>query len=394
LSAVASSEELEEHILPHACAIVAALSIGNITSCESFVTNDIGEDEDPADNELARAHKLLREAQQKEAPRWAKMRDDVDALLWIMGGYSWASQMGENDAEEFCVQNRVNSRQIAEAHSLMQQLGQLLKKRLKLEDLGIELELPLLPKPPSAEQAQRLRECILDGLIDRVAVAAPDKGHTAFLCADLGQETPAFVHNSSNVHRYRPRPSLMAFNEIISTTRPFMRDCVVVDPMSLSRRAARGNVPCFKIGEFLPTPAPRYLPDQDRVMAFASPQYTPLRHQLPTIELEVPADNIFRYKVFAQALLDGHVLQQVPPRDVRLVAKSASLLQAASNPRVLGLVGPLWTARIGSRAELLHHWKQDDRFLLNGYLKWLPASAHDDVRIMWPPIGGGGCKAK
>merc|ERR1711976_793480 len=109
-------------------------------------------------NELVRSRY---EAAKKAAPRWAKLRDDADALLWIMGGYAWAAAAGEGEAEEFCRENRVNPRQISEAHSLMQQLGDILKRRLSLQAIGIDLELPLQPRPPSAAPAQKLRECVM-----------------------------------------------------------------------------------------------------------------------------------------------------------------------------------------------------------------------------------------
>lgn len=389
LAAVAATEELEEHIIPHACALVAALSIGNLTSWGWMRDEEEDQEGGSAESELARAQRQVNrfavEQQKKEAPRWTKLRDDAEGLLWIMGGYAWAVSSSDEEAERFCHKNKVNPRQVSEAHSLMQQLGDLLRKRLSLNTIGVDLEVPMRPKPMNASQSLKLRECLVEGLIDRVAVMKPELGRYAYVCADLGQDSPVFFHNSSNVYRYRPQPMMIVFNEIISTTKSFMRDCIAVDPMMLSRRAVDGTSNLLKLGEFLPVPAPRYLTDQDSVLAFAQPSYAALGHSLPTVEIEVPADNIFRYKVFAKALLDGEVLEGVPPRDARLLARPAVVLQAASNPRVLGVVGPLWEARIGSREELGRRWAADHRFLLEGYLRWLPASMHEDARLSWPP---------
>jgi len=346
------------------------------------------------ENELVRAEReakrRLREAQSREAPRWTQLKDDADGLLWLMGGYAWAASVSEERAESFCRECRANSRQLAEAHSLMQQLGSLLQRRLSLGAAGIELEMPLRPKPPTPAQAQKLRSCVVEGLIDRVAVCCPDKGRNAFVCADMGPDKPVFIHCSSNTSRHRPLPSVLVFNEIISSSRPFMRDCISVDPLLLSRRAPAGDCPLLQMGEFLAVPAPRYLRDQDSVLAFASPSYAPLMHTLPTIEVDVPAASIFRYKVFAKALLDGEVIPGVPPPRTQLLARPAMVLHAPNNPRVMGIVGPLWENRIGSRTELLQRWSQDRRFLIEGYLKWLPAATHDDVRMSWPPIGAAG----
>merc|ERR1712048_383757 len=91
-------------------------------------------------------------------------------------------------------------------------------------------------------------------------------------------------------------------------------------------------------------------------------------------------DQIFRYKVFARALLDGEVIEGFPGKcQGQLLARPPLVLQAPNNPRVLGIVSPLWQNRVGSRAELLRKWQNDHRFLLEGYLKWLPTALHDDT---------------
>lgn len=267
----------------------------------------------------------------------------------------------------------------------MQQLATLLQRRLSLDDVGLRLDLPLRPKPPGLKQAQRLRECLIEGLVDRVAVACPTLGRNAYLCADLGRETPVFIHNSSNVFRFRPRPTVLAFNEIISSSRPFMRDCIGVDPLLLARRAAIRECPVLRRGEFLPVPAPRYLREQDQVLSFATPRYQPLDYTLPTVEVAIPADSIFRYKVFAKAFLEGEVIIGIPHDASQLLTRPALVLHAPTNPRVSGILGPLWDHKVGARAELFRRWDEDPFFLLEGYLKWLPASMHPKVRESWPP---------
>eukprot|EP00927_Polykrikos_kofoidii_P034413 TRINITY_DN29210_c0_g1_i1.p1 TRINITY_DN29210_c0_g1~~TRINITY_DN29210_c0_g1_i1.p1 ORF type:complete len:1369 (-),score=352.93 TRINITY_DN29210_c0_g1_i1:131-4192(-) len=400
LAAISASEHLESHIVGHACAIVAALSVGNLTCWESYAADS---EEQPAaaagqEHEMARekreAEQRLKEARNKEAPRWSTLRDDCDGLLWIMGGYAWALDAGEDAADDFCKSNRINPRNVSEAYSLMQQLGTLLHKRLSLDSIGVELELPLMPTPMDKIQAMKLRECVFEGLVDHVAVLNRELGKNAYVCADLGPATPVYVHCASNSYRHRPMPSVMVFNEIISSTscKPFMRDCAGVDPLALSRRAAEGTCPLLRLGQFLPAPAPRYVKDQDQVMAFVSPSYKQLDFVLPTVEIKVPKDEMLRYKVFARALLEGEVLDGFPPRNVNLLARPSMALQMASNPRVLSFVNPLWEKRVGSRAELIKCWGEDPRFLLEGYLKWVPPGRHDDVRIKWPPMGAPGSR--
>lgn len=398
ISAVIACEDSSSHVIGHACALVAAFSVGNLVSLDNSGGLDPDIDEagpEEGENELLRAQreaaKRLREAQGKEAPRWTKLRDDADGLLWLMGGYAWAVSCSEAQAEQFCRENRANSRQMSEAHSLMQQLGNLLQKRLSLETAGVGLDLPLRPSPPTPAQAQELRSCIVDGLIDHIAVAKPELGRNVYICKDMGPDTQVFIHSASNAYRHRPRPAVMAFNEIIvGGIKPYMRECVALDPMVLSKRAAIGDCSLLQLGEFLAVPAPRYLKDKDSVLGFASPSYAGLGYTLPTIEVNVPVDSIFRYKVFAKALLEGEVLENFPgSRASSLLARPALVLHSPNNPRVMGIVGPLWEHRIGSRASLLLHWGKNRQFLLEGYLKWLPPALHDDTRMSWPPRPSG-----
>lgn len=155
LAAVAVSGEIKDSlIIGFACAIVAALSVGNLTCWESV--EGLEEGAAGPEHELMRAQReakvRLDAAMKKEAPTWSLLRDDAEGLLWLMGGYSWVASQGEQAMEEFCTLNKVNARQMAEAHSLMQQLAELLQRRLALMSTNLELQLPLQLKPPSAMQ--------------------------------------------------------------------------------------------------------------------------------------------------------------------------------------------------------------------------------------------------
>lgn len=116
-----------------------------------------------------------------------------------------------------------------------------------------------------------------------------------------------------------------------------------------------------------------------------TPKYAPLDLALPTVELTAPPESAFGCRVFAQALLCGRVVQGVPPPQAQLLANPAVVLHAPTNPRVMGIVGPLWEHRVATRAGLLRRWAGDPRFLLEGLLRWLPAAVHDEVRASWPP---------
>jgi len=64
----------------HACAVVAALSVGNLTNWESVADDPAGPPQDELAFARSQAQQKAREAQKKQAPRWSQFRDDLEGF--------------------------------------------------------------------------------------------------------------------------------------------------------------------------------------------------------------------------------------------------------------------------------------------------------------------------
>ena len=50
------------------------------------------------------------------------------------------------------------------------------------------------------------------------------------------------------------------------------------------------------------------------------------------------------------------------------------------------LLQELTNRGVDNLESLLSAWQSDPRYLLSAYQSWLPASLHDQVAAMWPPV--------
>jgi hypothetical protein len=101
------------------------------------------------------------------------------------------------------------------------------------------------------------------------------------------------------------------------------------------------------------------------------------------MEINYP-DSPDKFRYFLKFLLDGHVLKWFKAYEPHLNSKS-SLAIKWTQEKVLAMVNPLIKKRICTREGLLKAWAADPKFLLSGYLQWLPATLHDKVTAQWPP---------
>ena len=227
----------KEGILAAACACVAALSVGD----------------------------LLEEKWEDGEPGWLKCETDVDALLWAVSAYMWSP------SEAFCMQHKIRSRAVAEAAALTTQLHKLLLKKI-----GITVG---LPSPLTPAQAAALRECVVEGFIDRIAVRDDDDPRSY----RTAERVAAKIHPTSRSSS--SRPSIVAFGEIIvnSTGKAAMRYVIPVDPVHLGRM----KTPLIERGEVLKFP-PRQTLKNGKTIGFIRPVYKPLDYILPTVD--VPLD--------------------------------------------------------------------------------------------------------
>lgn len=197
-----------------ACYLVAALSVGELLPSlppQSRI-GDIGEG-DAAGNRM-------------RPPRrpWEEQDSDIDAYVWLCGAYSHArSPVG------FCKSYGLDPSRFAEVGALAAQLAQLMRVLLQRARQGQEsleaaepqqeapaddlqaLKAPLRLAVPTAEAKRCLQQCVVQGLIDHVAVwqdpprlppdATPEQraaNRGGYRCAELKGQL-ALVHSASNI---------------------------------------------------------------------------------------------------------------------------------------------------------------------------------------------------
>lgn len=195
------------------------------------------------------------------------------------------------------------------------------------------------------------------------------------------------LHISSNVSRTRPRPSLVAYDELTANVdekteevRHYLRTCIGVEESELARlflpiasNEAAGNSTekntstnsisaSFRVNDswlidyssLLQAPLPRYVKSQDKVVGFFAPKYIPLNYTLPGIELNLSAvSNLpfpeaagsdsnkvypykkLQYKIFAKALLEGSVLLKLKQFSARITPKPQTALTLTNDTAIL-----------------------------------------------------------
>ncbi|XP_061754250.1 ATP-dependent RNA helicase DHX33 isoform X1 [Nerophis ophidion] len=114
-----------------------------------------------------------------------------------------------NGNKEWCRENFVNSRNMSLVKDVRAQLREIcLKLNLKLESCGAD--------------TGKIRQCIAHGMFINAAELQPDGSYLA-----LDTHQPVAIHPSSVL--FQAKPANVVFNELLHTSRCYMRDLCLVD---------------------------------------------------------------------------------------------------------------------------------------------------------------------
>ncbi|XP_061819111.1 ATP-dependent RNA helicase DHX33 [Nerophis lumbriciformis] len=114
-----------------------------------------------------------------------------------------------NGNKEWCRENFVNSRNMSLVKEVRAQLREIcLKLNLKLESCGAD--------------TGKIRQCIAHGMFINAAELQPDGSYLA-----LDTRQPVAIHPSSVL--FQAKPAYVVFNELLHTSRCYMRDLCLVD---------------------------------------------------------------------------------------------------------------------------------------------------------------------
>jgi len=207
-------------------------------------------------------------------------------------------------------------------------------------------------KPPTPIQEKLLRQIILAGFIDNVAMLKK-KNHVpnSYTSQNVAGDEGIFIHPSSSLHL--ETPDYVVYCELFRSSRLFIKYVTVIEGEWIGRL---GNSMC-SLGKPLENPAPRYNKKRDQVTCYYSPLYGTAQWELPAIEMEfAPGNECAKY--YASFFLEGIIFPALKPFAQYLTAKSSIILKTWTQPKIQLLVGPLARFSINSRKKLEEIWKQ------------------------------------
>lgn len=234
--------------LPYVITIVAALSVG-----DPFLHNeglsDEGENSIP-ELECEHSHLKSENAKAKESRRLhrkaffdsqhthaslGQFTSDIFKMLSVVGAYEYAG-----GGHKFCSDHFVRPKAMEEIHKLRAQISHIVQVNFPELNAGFVSNL----LPPSTLQLKVLRQLLTAGFIDQVAVrkdrVAKDSSSGEQYASSkgvpyraLGISEDVFIHPSSVLASKSP-PEYLVFNEVLRTTRVWLKGLTVVNPAWLS----------------------------------------------------------------------------------------------------------------------------------------------------------------
>ncbi|KAH9313575.1 hypothetical protein KI387_022202, partial [Taxus chinensis] len=397
-------------VLAFAMAVAAALSMDNpfIIHFSSEVEEDVKEkqigNDTSAEKEIEDQEHLQIKNQRVLAKAARKMFENMSSDALTVASALRSFEFADN-REQFCRNNSLHLKTMDEMSKLRKQLLQLvfnpkMEKKIK-EDFTwtfgnlIDVELAWREssnKSLSLTQEDILGQAICAGWSDRVARRL--RAHKTIKTSLEGQgqrtrvvkyqacfvEDVVFLHRISSVARLAPE--FVVYNELIHTTRPYMRGvtCVKSSWLALHARAL------CTFSKPLADPQPYYDCSLDQVFCWVNATFGPHLWELPLDRSPIKNRN-HRIAVFASALLQGKVLpclkevQQFLAADPSLVLKP----EAAGHKRASDLLHRLRAGPIvvDSRIKLKCAWDADKNFLYFEMLAWMQNKFHHLFEQLW-----------
>eukprot|EP00002_Diphylleia_rotans_P002273 TRINITY_DN1144_c0_g1_i3.p1 TRINITY_DN1144_c0_g1~~TRINITY_DN1144_c0_g1_i3.p1 ORF type:complete len:304 (-),score=50.16 TRINITY_DN1144_c0_g1_i3:907-1818(-) len=263
-----------------------------------------------------------------------------------------------------------------EIQNLRSQLTQLVAVVCKEEMAPMEKLLP-----PTQEQETLMKQIILAGHPDRVAkIAIETRGTRLSAYMPSEGDAHAFIHPTSNLAS--EKHTYVVYNEIVETSKPFMKGVTAVDPKWFARLCPA----LCTIGKPLETPPGKYEAKEDQVICYAEPSFGKHSWVLPVQPVPHPPSNDI-YKIFSRALLEGEIVSQFKRLEQYLNAKPTIITNRKwTQNKITNLWSPLAKQGICSKAALIAMWNKDQRFLLNAITEWYHADAQPILYAMWPPV--------
>lgn len=183
---------------------------------------------------------------------------------------------------------------------------------------------------------------------------------------------------------FTEEPEFVIYQELVQVNeKKLMTSVCSVDKEWLSRLAES----YCHFGDPDKNQEPIYDAVKDAVVKTVKVTFGPSEWQLPDENRTVPHD-ILMYRYFALFFLDGQVFEKLKPYVEKLLAPPSTMVKswAKLQRRTEDLLNRLIDKEVTTRKSLVGVWLENENWLLEEYLQWVPESLHQQISLMWPPL--------
>jgi ATP-dependent RNA helicase DHX37/DHR1 len=412
-------------VLDYAVVMIAALSEQSPFLIGNQVLDD-GTEEATKSSRTPELDDDAEDGKKRTSNRWSHRGGDVLASVIAAGAYAYAGRDAGGAAERvacttFCAENGLNAAVMTRVHTLRRHVARLVHVRLSQSD-GVAARTGGFVSsmaPPNKLHDSLLRQALLSGLLDNVAMLAPlgsisgDGGssyslRTAYMSSSASLKEPLFMDRNSVLHSRDPRrlPQWVCYETLERKVRKdgtplaVMKRVTPIDPAWLGQVAAGSRLLTF--GDPLEVPRPVYDADRDEIMCSIVTKFgkhgwevPPVKRGLPSVLADLARRNKHsphyglgdEYRWFARFLLEGKVLANLEPLRELLNDDPAVITtgkgSSSSSKKAVLLVSALESANICTAQGLREHWAAvDDKFLFKYLKHWVRQDDADKVRAV------------
>ena len=235
-----------------------------------------------------------------------------------------------------------------------------------------------------------LLQLITSGLLDKVAKLEGydsgakgqqqklEGGRYRYTIGETGES--AYIHPASNL--FQNPPQYICFHELIRTKKDRLYMCGVTEVMP-EWLCTVGKTMCA-YSPPLEIPPTKYDEEEDRVVCHVKVSFGSSRWPLITQKIDYPVDNMFGYRVFARALLEGKVVNKMKWLLPHLNTSPLLLTKEFPNVKAMTLIQALAKQRVRSKKALKQAWRKNTQYLLAEVSVWVNASAQEKLQRSWP----------
>ncbi|OQV23883.1 putative ATP-dependent RNA helicase DHX37 [Hypsibius exemplaris] len=367
----------QHDLMPYMISLVAALTVQ-----EPFLE---GKPED--DNQ-----ELPEDAKQRQAyfsqlkKRWigqgfSKMLGDLMVLLKAIGAAEFAGL-----TPEYCAEHCLRFKAMKEIRQLRQQLT----NSVLLAVPNLELSLDPNLSPPTELQSKLLIQVVLSCMGGKIARRIPasviaaanveDKSKLRHAYQTLSLEQLVYIHPSSVL--FQDEPEFILYQELFEGNKIYCRNVLELKGAWIPKFAPQHCIFSAPLEE----PEARFDGGNGNVICHRTSTCGPHGWPLPSVEVDYP-EGVELYKWFGRFFLEGLVCPKLQPFAVHLLIKPNVMIKtwAEVHPATQTLLHALVQRKVATRAKLLQVWSQDQSYLMQEYLQWLPQNYRTQAAAIWPP---------